>query len=92
MSTNPNQQEINPNAFPNLYQTINHIHKQSNPVSRLLYITKIKEIDKLTREQIIANFSKELKKYFQKLDNNVNCLIIYLGTSYSLVMLEVNNI
>jgi hypothetical protein len=89
MYTNPNQEEINPNAFPSLYNTITYLHKLNNPVSRILYVAKIKETEKATREQIISNFNKELKKYFSKYDNKINCLVLYLGVTYSLIMLEV---
>ena len=76
--------------FPDLYQTINSIYQERTCISRILYLAKIKETgtkdEKITRENIISNFINEIKK---KIDNKFNCLILFLGTSYSIVILEV---
>lgn len=81
------------NNYVNLFDTINAIYKEKTPVSRILYLAKIKETtdkdERLQREAIIGNFTNEVMKMFKRIDSKFYHMIVYIGTSYALLLIEV---
>lgn len=79
--------------YENLYQTINKIYKEKSPISRVLYITKMKENanrdDKIGREITLTNLRDEIRKILKKGEHQYNLMIVYIGTVYALVAIEV---
>ena len=80
--------------FGSLYDTINQIYNVKKPISRMLYITKMKEVtgknEKEARESTLAGIRDEIKKMLKKYEEPFNIMIVYIGTLYALVAIEVN--
>ena len=81
------------NENPSLYDTISLIYNTKRPVSRLLYVAKLKELsgkdEKTIRDLIIEGFKKELVNFLKQIEESTNIMIMYLGTQHVLVSLEV---
>ena len=79
--------------FGNLYDTVNQIYNLKKPISRILYITKIKEIqgkdDKVVRDLTLSGIRDEIKRLLKKYEEPYNIMIVYIGTLYALVAIEV---
>jgi hypothetical protein len=79
--------------FGSLYDTISQIYTVKKPISRILYITEMKEIqgkdDKVVRELTLGGIRDEIKKLLKKHEEPFNIMIVYIGTSYALVAIEV---
>ncbi len=86
-----------------LYQMINKVYTMRNPISRLLYIGKIKENEKLSRQALNDSIVIEISKLLQEVKANTdelqsedfnNYLVIFLGSNlgnFCIVLLEVSN-
>jgi hypothetical protein len=78
-----------------LYETISAIYNRKNPVSRLLYSAKLKEVsgkdDKAVRDIILDGFKKELQNILKLNGEQSNVMIMFLGTQHVLVAIEVQN-
>lgn len=74
--------------FNNLYETINKIYSVKKPISRVLYITKLRESDKGGRETL-TSLRDEIRKILKRSEEQFNIMIIYIGTRYALVAIEV---
>ena len=80
-----------------LYLQISKLYNNKKTASRLLYIAKIRDSDekgeKYTRENIVGLFSSQIKGIFKKVDteDKTNCVIIFLDSSYAIVMIENNH-
>lgn len=81
--------------FDNLYQTVNQIYNTKKPVSRVLYITKMKEFqgkeEKVVRETTILNVRDEIKRLLKKSGDPFNLMIVYIGHLYAFVAIEDTN-
>jgi hypothetical protein len=79
--------------FGSLYDTVNQIYNVKKPISRILYITKIKEIqgkdDKVVRDLTLSGVRDEIKRLLKKYEEPYNIMIVYIGTLYALVAIEV---
>ncbi len=79
--------------FGSLYDTINQIYNVKKPISRMLYITKMKEVtgknEKEGRELTLGGIREEIKKMLKKYEEQFNIMIVYIGTLYALVAIEV---
>lgn len=75
--------------FTNLYETVNKIYSESSPISRLLFVAKLRE-DKIGKDQqsSINVFSSDIKTLGKKIEG-FNFCIINLGNSNTIVLLEV---
>lgn len=75
----------------NLNDTINQIYKIKTPISRLLYVTKIKEAysDKQSKETTLHMFKEEVRNYLRQLDRESNLMLIFIGATYAFVAIEV---
>lgn len=80
--------------FGSLYDNINQIYNIKKPISRILYITKMKESsvkdEKIARETILGGIRDEVKKHLKKFEEPFNIMIFYIGTVYALIGIEVN--
>jgi hypothetical protein len=78
--------------FPNLYETVSKVYEESNPISRLFYLAKLKGRDEnKTKDMIMSQFINEIKGLTRKLEG-FHCFIIFLNSSSgqnALVLLEV---
>jgi len=86
-----------------LYQMINKVYTMRNPISRLLYIGKIKENEKLSRQALNDSIVIEISKLLQEVKANTDelqsedfnsYLVIFLGSNlgnFCIVLLEVSN-
>lgn len=81
----------------NLYDQISKLYENKTPASRLLYIARIKDTDetgeKYSRENIVSLVTTQIKGIFSKInwDMETNCIIIFLDSTYSIVLLENTN-
>ena len=84
--------------FDNLYDTASLIYGKKKPISRLLYIAKIKDQgvskdDKHARENTLNNFREEIKGKIKKLDSDddsgSNVMMIFFGIAYAFIGIEV---
>jgi len=80
-----------------LYQQILKVYEDKKTASRLLYIARIKDTDekgeKCTRENIVSLTTSQIKGIFKKseTDEKTNCIIIFLDSTYAIVMIENNS-
>jgi hypothetical protein len=75
--------------FPNLYETVNKIYSESSPVSRLLFVAKLREAGKESHTTPSINiFTSELKTIGRRIEG-FNFSIINLGNANTIVLLEV---
>jgi|LauGreDrversion4_2_1035121.scaffolds.fasta_scaffold531745_2 hypothetical protein len=86
-----------------LYQMINKVYTMRNPISRLLYIGKIKENEKLSRQALNDSIVIEISRLMQEVKANTDelqsedfnsYLVIFLGSNlgnFCIVLLEVSN-
>lgn len=80
--------------FDSLYDTISRIYNTKQPISRILYITEIKEVlakeeNKPDREATFTNVREEVKRLLKKSEGTFNLMIVFIGTSYAIVAIEV---
>jgi hypothetical protein len=79
-----------------LYDTISALYNRKNPVSRLLYCAKLKEVtgkdEKAVRDIILDGFKKELQNILKLNIEQSNVMIMFLGTQHVLVAIEVKNL
>ena len=90
------------NENVDLFQMIKKVYSMKNPISRLLYLGKLKENEKLSRQAlndlIVNEISKTLQEVKSHNDENQNddflsYLILFLGSNlgnFCIVLLEVN--
>lgn len=80
-----------------LYLQISKLYNDRKTASRLLYIARIKDSDekgeKYTRENIVSLVTSQIKATFKKIDTDdkTNCIIIFLDSTYAIVMIENNH-
>lgn len=90
------------NENVDLYQMINKVYTMKNPVSRLLYIGKIKENEKLSRQALNDSIVIEISRLLHEVKSNTeelqaedfnSYLVIFLGSNlgnFCIVLLEVS--
>ena len=90
------------NENVDLFQMIKKVYSMKNPISRLLYLGKLKENEKLSRQAlndlIVNEISKTLQEVKSHNDENQNddflsYLILFLGSNlgnFCIVLLELN--
>jgi hypothetical protein len=88
-----NDETVNNTKYESLYDTVSRIYYTKKPISRLLYITKMKEklSDnlKVEREKTLSNIRDEIKRLLGKSDEPSNLMIFYISTLYAFVGIEV---
>jgi hypothetical protein len=81
--------------FPNLYETVSKVYAESNPISRIFYLAKLKGKDENKTKDVIMNqFVSEIKGLFRKIEG-FHCFIIFLNSSSgqnALVLIEVSTL
>ena len=87
-----------------LFQMIKKVYSMKSPVSRLLYIGKIRENEKLSRQALndmmISETSKILQEVKSCIEENqvedfISYLIVFLGSNlgnFCIVLIEVNSL
>jgi len=79
--------------YGSLYDNISQIYNIKKPISRIIYIAKLKESnikdEKVARETILGGIRDEVKKNLKKFEEPFNIMIFYIGTVYALVGIEV---
>lgn len=79
-----------------LYLQISKLYNDRKTASRLLYISRIRDLDekgeKYTRENIVSLVTSQIKGIFKKVDteDRTNCVIIFLDSTFAIVMIENN--
>jgi hypothetical protein len=74
--------------FPNLYQTVNAIYGESTPMSRLLFIVRLREGKDAGATPPINIFTNYIKNACSEIEES-NACIINLGNANTIVLLEV---
>jgi hypothetical protein len=74
--------------FPNLYQTVNKIYGESTPMSRLLFVVRLREGKDTGATPPINVFTNYIKNAISEI-NNTNACVINLGNANTIVLLEV---
>lgn len=74
--------------FTNLYETVNKIYSESTPISRLLFVVKLREGKDANLSPPINTFTNYLKKVCSDI-KDFNLCIINLGNANTIVLLEV---
>ncbi len=76
----------------NLYETVNRIYSESTPMSRLLFVAKLKEgVKETTAQPPITIFTNDIKTIGRRIEG-FNFCIINLGNNNTIVLLEVRYI
>ena len=87
---------------PSLYQTMNRLYKDKNPICRIVYMAKIvqpvfeepkkgkrdKEKEKEITKLIIPNFINDLKSKLNTFSTQSNIMLIFIGSIYCFVGVE----
>ena len=81
--------------FNSLYDTINNIYSISKPISRMLYIAKLKQAegkdDKAIRDLTLGGVRDEVKRLLKQYETPYNIMIFFIGSIYALIAIENSN-